>query len=212
MKKPLLIIDFGHGTRQYTRGKCSPDHSLYEGEWNREVGKMIASGMRECGVEVVLVADTDQDTPLRERCRIVNDIVAKNPGRECLFLSVHINAAGGDGQWHDATGWSVWISRNASARSLEMAQSLYKVALKLGLKGNRATPPEMAWRSDFAVLKGTRCPAVLTENLFMDNRSECRLLLSPEGKEKLANLHIMGLCDLLHLPYVLINRSKPAQI
>ena len=45
--------------------------------------------------------------------------------------------------------------------------------------------------------KGKRSPAVLTENLFMDNPSDCDFLLSEEGRQALVDLHVDGICAYL---------------
>ena len=47
--------------------------------------------------------------------------------------------------------------------------------------------------ANFYVLRKTICPAVLTENLFQDNRSDVAFLLSDEGKKAIENLHIAGI-------------------
>ena len=36
-------------------------------------------------------------------------------------------------------------------------------------------------------------PAVLTENLFMDNIEDCKTLLSDEGKKKCRDIHVKGI-------------------
>jgi N-acetylmuramoyl-L-alanine amidase len=36
----------------------------------------------------------------------------------------------------------------------------------------------------------TSCPAVLTENLFQDNKGEVQYLLSEEGKRNIIELHL----------------------
>ena len=36
-------------------------------------------------------------------------------------------------------------------------------------------------------------PAVLTENLFMDNHTDCNFLLSKEGQQSLVDLHVDGI-------------------
>jgi len=44
--------------------------------------------------------------------------------------------------------------------------------------------------SDFYILKKTNCPAVLTENLFMDTENDCRFIMSEQGRKIIANLHV----------------------
>ena len=45
----------------------------------------------------------------------------------------------------------------------------------------------------FYILKHTKCPAVLTENLFQDNREDVGYLLSEEGKRAIVALHVEGI-------------------
>ena len=110
-----------------------------------------------------------------------------------LLVSVHVNAAGNDGQWHDARGFSVWVARKASENSRKVAKLLYEEAAVRGLKGNRYVPRERYWQSDFYILKNTACPAVLTENLFQDNRADVTYLLTDAGKREIADLHIQAI-------------------
>jgi N-acetylmuramoyl-L-alanine amidase len=39
------------------------------------------------------------------------------------------------------------------------------------------------WEENFYLLKNTKCPAVLTENFFMDNKEDLAYLQSSEGRE-----------------------------
>ena len=49
---------------------------------------------------------------------------------------------------------------------------------------------EHYWQANFYVIKNTRCPAVLTENLFQDNHEDVEFLMSAEGKAKIVELHL----------------------
>lgn len=51
--------------------------------------------------------------------------------------------------------------------------------------------------SGFCILKYTQCPAVLTENLFQDNKEDVDFLLSEEGKQTIVSLHVKGICKYL---------------
>ncbi|MFV0537641.1 MAG: N-acetylmuramoyl-L-alanine amidase, partial [Dysgonomonas sp.] len=46
------------------------------------------------------------------------------------------------------------------------------------------------WESNFYILTKTSCPAVLTENFFMDNEHDCKFMLSKEGKNQIVKLHV----------------------
>ena len=46
-----------------------------------------------------------------------------------------------------------------------------------------------------AICRDTNCPAVLTENLFQDNESDYKYLMSDEGREAIINLHVTGIVN-----------------
>ena len=184
-----VILDNGHGSD--TPGKCSPDKRLYEWSWNRDIVRRISAKLDELNIPNEILVTEDFDVSLNERVNRANkmSLMAKKQGLEPILISIHINAAG-NGCWNSANGWSVWVSNNASVKSREFAQILYAEAEELGLKGNRSTPKERYWTANFYILKNTNCPAVLTENMFQDNKDDVEFLLSEEGKNKITELHI----------------------
>ena len=187
-----VILDNGHGYD--TPGKCSPDKRLYEWSWNRDIVKRISAKLNELNIPNEILVTEDFDVSLNERVNRANkmSLMAKKQGLEPILISIHINAAG-NGSWKSANGWSVWVSNNASVKSREFAQILYAEAEELGLKGNRYTPKERYCTDNFYILKNTNCPAVLTENMFQDNKDDVEFLLSEEGKNKITELHIEGI-------------------
>jgi N-acetylmuramoyl-L-alanine amidase len=48
------------------------------------------------------------------------------------------------------------------------------------------------WEQNFTVIYKTGCPAILTENMFMDSKSDLEFLQSEEGIEKLLQIHYNG--------------------
>ena len=189
MKNLVVILDAGHG--KDTPGKCSPDKSLYEWQFNREIVAILCERLYGLeNIQTVILVPEEHDVPLKERVRRVNTIVhdAKIENKEVLLISIHINAAG-HGTWNKASGWSVWVSNNASEKSKQFAQIAYREAVSMGLQGNRVVPKENYWSSNFYILKNTPCPAVLTENMFQDNKDDVAFLKSEEGKEKIVSLH-----------------------
>lgn len=184
-----VILDNGHGSD--TPGKCSPDKRLYEWSWNRDIVSRISAKLNELNIPNEILVTEDFDVSLNERVKRANkmSLMAKKQGLEPILISIHINASGNSG-WKSANGWSVWVSNNASIKSREFAQILYTEAEELGLKGNRSTPKERYWTANFYILKNTNCPAVLTENMFQDNKDDVEFLLSEEGKNKITELHI----------------------
>lgn len=188
-----ILIDNGHGIN--TPGKCSPDGRHKEWAWSREMAQMIVEELVSRGYDAQRIVTETTDISLRDRTRRVNDICKSYGATNCLLISVHNNAAGADGQWHNAKGWSVWIAQNASTKSKKFAQLIYDYADKAGLRGNRSVPTERYWVASLAIVRDTNCPAVLTENLFQDNEEDVDYLQSSAGKHTIAMVHVNAIID-----------------
>lgn len=187
-----ILIDNGHG--KDTSGKCSPDGRLLEWLYCREIATAIVSELCRLGYDAERIVTEDIDIRLAERCRRVNSICKQVGANNVLLISVHNNAAKSDG-WHGASGWSGWVAPNASLNSKRLATLLYEEAERLHLRGNRSVPKCKYWIGNFAIVRDTDCPAVLTENLFQDNKDEVDFLLSDEGKRAIVDLHVKGIIN-----------------
>lgn len=187
-----ILIDNGHGKN--TPGKRSPDGRLREWQYCREIAQALTNALAAKGYQAQRIVDEDTDISLSERCRRVNEVCKAFGAKNVLLVSIHNNAAG-SGTWKTATGWSGWVYTKASERSRLLAQYLYKAAEKRGLQGNRSVPACKYWEANFYILKHTNCPAVLTENLFQDNKGEVDYLLSDEGRQNIVDLHVEGIIN-----------------
>lgn len=191
----VVLIDNGHG--QNTLGKCSPDKSLMEWSWTREVAAIVVAALKAKGIDARLLVKETWDVSLTERVRRVNTVCRQVGASNVAMVSIHVNAAGSDGKWHDAHGFSVWVAKTCSEASKRLARLMYAEATARNLKGNRWVPKEGFWQANFAMVKKTSCPAVLTENLFQDNREDVDYLLSAEGKQAIADLHVAAILKYL---------------
>ena len=189
MKNLLVILDNGHG--ENTKGKCSPDKRLLEWDWTREISSRLHNLLVMNGIDTVLLVPEDKDILLSERVKREKKITkeAKKAGKETCLISIHVNAAGGDGKWKSAKGWTCWIAQEASEKSKKLAQLLYAEAEASNLQGNRYVLSTKYWTANYTICTDTSCPAVLTENLFQDNKEEVDFLLSEEGKQIIIDLH-----------------------
>lgn len=144
-----VLIDNGHG--EDTRGKCSPDGRLREYAYCREIAQRVSRALTLRGVDTLLLVPERTDTPLKERVRKVNGWAKKLGSQNVVLVSIHNNAAGADDKWHSATGFSVFVSNNASSKSKKLAQIFTANATDMGLMGNRCVPPEKyyVWRDSF---------------------------------------------------------------
>lgn len=187
-QKIKVLIDNGHG--ENTPGKCSPDKRLREFAYCREIAQRLSRGLTMRGIDAILLVPENTDIALKERVRRANAWAKKLGKQQVVLVSIHNNAAGADGEWHNATGFSVFISNNASAKSKLLARIFTDNATEMGLIGNRCVPPEKYWVQSLAMTRDTICPAVLTENLFQDNENDVNFLLSEEGKRAIVALHV----------------------
>ena len=140
---------------------------------------------------------------MKERVRRANQKTCRfgHPTTDTILISIHVNAAGSDGQWHTATGWSAYTFPGHT-ESDRLADCLYHRAAEKYLPGRKLRTdfsdgdPDL--EEPFYILKHTLIPAVLTENLFMDNRQDCAFLLSDAGRRAIIALHVAGIIAYLN--------------
>lgn len=190
-----ILIDNGHGSN--TLGKSSPDNRLREYAWAREIAVRIVDKLKSLGYDAQRLTPEDYDVSITKRVLRANEICRKHGTKNVLLVSIHNNAAG-NGKWGNAKGFSVFVSKNASANSKKCARLFTDEAIARKLMGNRSIPAEKYWTwswttADIGMLKQSNCPAVLTENLFMDNKEDCDFLLSEAGKNIIVDLHVAAI-------------------
>ena len=184
----IVLIDNGHGCD--TAGKRSPDGRLLEYAYTREIAKRLEHTLNERGIQCVRITPEDNDISLEERCRRVNQYGSDN----AILISIHCNAAGCGG-WMSARGWEAWTSVGKT-KADELATFLYREAEKAGFKIRKdMTDGDPDKEGHLYILKHTKCPAVLTENLFQDNKEDVEYLLSEKGKGTIVNLHVEGIIN-----------------
>lgn len=191
-----VLIDNGHG--ENTPGKRSPDGRLREWAYTREIADLIVAGLRKKGIDAERIVKEDSDVPLSERCRRANNIY-RDTGKKAILVSIHCNAAGNGISWKNAQGWSAFVSNNASLNSKRLAESLAQVAECIPVPVRKPMPQQPYWEQNLAICRDTNCPAVLTENFFQDSKEDVEYLLSPEGKDTVARIHIEGILKYLGL-------------
>lgn len=187
-----ILIDAGHGIN--TKGKRSPDESLLEWEWNMKTAQIVYNLLKDCGCDVELIKPEQKDIPLSERVRRVNKY-----GRDSLLVSIHVNALGTGQEWMKARGWSIWTTEGVT-ESDTVAEYIWSEAVKMW--GKERVRKDMSdgdkdYEDDFYILRKTVCPAVLVENFFMDNKQDCKYLLSEKSNSECAAVIINGILKYL---------------
>ena len=213
MEKDKVAIVIGTAHLWETAGKRSVDGKFLEAVFSREVGNGVKAKLEDYGYQVFfdyepLEADKRmysndqkilQSRELSRRVEVVNSVCRRYGAKNVLFVSIHVDASGMGDRWMDARGWSVRVCPKASVKSRLLAECLYDSAQVNGiavrphnLGGGKM---EKYWEQSLKVLNDTRCPAVLTENLFMDNKQDLAILMSDDGRHKIERLHVEGIIN-----------------
>ena len=121
---------------------------------------------------------------------------------DVILISLHLNAAGDGTKWMNATGWSCYTCKGQT-ESDRLADCLYKAAEQI-LKNqvihtDYARDGDADWEENFYILRKTPCVAVLSENYFMDNKSDLEYLQSQAGKQAIIDSHIEGIIEYLEM-------------
>lgn len=184
-----ILIDNGHGAD--TKGKRSPDGLLLEYKYAREIAGKIVEELQAKGYDAELLVPEAEDIPLAERTRRANEQCGRHGAENVVLVSVHCNAAG-NGGWMNARGWSAYTSVGKTQAD-ELAELLYESAERhfAGQKIRKDySDGDADWEEGFYILRKTKCPAVLTENFFQDNKDDVGYLLSAEGRMQIVNVHV----------------------
>lgn len=190
-----VILDNGHGKE--TPGKRSPvwpdGTQLHEWEFNRDIVRRICGLLDADNIRYERLVPEDVDISLKERCRRAN-VINDRKGGQCFLISIHGNAGGG-------TGWECYTSPGKTGAD-EIATALCKAfeqefggQYRMRFDDSDGDPDK---ESDFYILRHTKCPAVLTENFFMDNPVDCKLMLSDEGRQRIAEAHYWAIRKIIY--------------
>lgn len=187
MNQKTIILENGHGSQ--TPGKRSPiwgdGSQLLEWEFNRDIVRRIAAMLKAEGIKFEILVPEDNDVSLPERCRRAN-VIHADCGNNAVLFSIHGNAGGG-------TGWECYTSvgeTKADAIATVLCEEAEKEFAPDGWKMRfDYVDGDPDKESQFYILKHTVCPAVLSENFFMDTEKDCRFMMTDAGRERIAKIH-----------------------
>jgi len=190
-----ILIDNGHG--ENTPGKRSPDGLFREYKYVREIAEEIERKLISRGYDAERIVKEAVDVPLSERSRRINEVCGRLGTSNVILVSIHCNAAGNGEEWKTARGWAAYTSKG-NTKADKLANFLYEAAEnnfpgKSIRKDFQDGDPD--WEENFHMLAKTKCPAVLTENFFMDNQKDVSYLLSLEGRTAIVRAHIEGIIN-----------------
>lgn len=198
----IIIFDRAHGID--VAGKRSPDNRLVEWEWSHSFISLVMSRLSnyEHIFDICPFIHNEEEPGLSVRVMTYNSLVDKYG--EALVISPHCNASTNYG-WGNARGFEIFTSRG---------QDKSDVYADIFLSSIHQAFPDMKIRTDmmdgdmdkeagFTVITGyklkagkfikAKYEAILTENLFMDNKEDLELLLDPDFNNKLADAYVKSI-------------------
>ncbi|MED5041469.1 N-acetylmuramoyl-L-alanine amidase [Geobacillus stearothermophilus] len=133
----------------------------------------------------------DQTLTLSQRAKMANDWGAD------VFISVHINAGKG-------TGFESYVYNGGVSSQTVALQNVLHDEILAAMRQFGNITDRGKKRANYAVLRETKMPAVLTENLFIDS-NDAKLLKNEAFLKAVGEAHARGIAKFLGLP----QKAKP---
>jgi N-acetylmuramoyl-L-alanine amidase len=198
-----ILLDNGHG--ENTAGKRSPKlpdgKQIFEYEFNRDIVNRVHERLQAFGVQSIILVPEKTDVSLTERYKRANKYASLNP----ILISVHANAFGDGTTFNDANGWEAYTTPGLTQADYlckfmyQAATEVFGTTFDIRDKQIYSELPSLPGKeADFAILRGSTMPAVLTENLFMTNSKEAKFMMSEEGRNIITELHFRAIFYYMH--------------
>ena len=189
----VVILDNGHGGMingvYQTAGKRSPNWEkgvLYEGVFNRLIIDKVANELERLCIPYIVLVPELEDISLATRIERINKYYAKN--KNVWLFSQHANAGGGRGFEAFTTIGQTKSDDYAEIILTNLETDFPEIPMRYDLS-DRDKDKE----SDFYILKKSKCPAVLVESLFMDNKEDYWLLWSEIFQDRLVKSYVKSI-------------------
>ena len=194
----IICIDPGHCKGGVDTGAIG--NGLREEDLTLDICKRIKPLLIANGFTVVMTREGDTipdvltvNQSLQARCKISDNSKAD------LFISVHINAFN-----QVAKGVQTFASGSSASMAFASKMQYYLVQQSGMIDRGLAV-------ANFFVLLQTKAPAVLTENGFIDNDEDAKLLKLPDFRQRIAIAHAKAVCDYFNQPYKENNVTTSSQ-
>jgi N-acetylmuramoyl-L-alanine amidase len=196
MAKKYVILDAGHAS--VTAGKRSADGSLLEWEFNNNMQYRLKKRLEQLGFTVYLANPNPEkgaEVSLAQRCKLANNYWEKLGKPNCLFVSLHANAASAT----SARGVEVFTSVNCSSKSTKAAEKVCKAIFNDVYVFDKGFKNRGVKKNNFYVVKHTNCPAILIEYAFYSNKEDLALLKNK--RTTFCEATLKGICEHFGVTY-----------
>lgn len=177
-----IFIDPGHGGND----PGAVGNGLKEKDLTLKIAKKIRDKLQQYqNVQVKLSREGDQTLSLKQRTDMANAWKAD------YLISIHINAGGG-------TGFESYIYNGSYSGKAETdrKRGIIHDEIMKQIAGVRDRGKKQA---NFHMVRESKMAAMLTENLFIDNANDAKLLKQDTFLDKIAQGHVNGLVKVFGL-------------
>ncbi|MEH7032454.1 N-acetylmuramoyl-L-alanine amidase [Priestia megaterium] len=191
MKK--IYLDAGHGGAD---AGAVGANGLYEKNLVLKIQQYLISYLNSTYSDFTIKTTRTTDTflSLSQRASQANSWGAD------AFMSIHVNAGGG-------TGYEDYVYRSASNASKTFQSIVHGQVQPTLLSYNH--PNRGRKSANYAVLRLTNMPAVLTEIAFIDNRTDAALLQNEAFLKSMGESYAKGIAVYLNLPLRAVPNPNP---
>ncbi|PED67116.1 N-acetylmuramoyl-L-alanine amidase [Priestia megaterium] len=191
MKK--IYLDAGHGGAD---AGAVGANGLYEKNLVLKIQQYLISYLNSTYSDFTIKTTRTTDTflSLSQRASQANSWGAD------AFMSIHVNAGGG-------TGYEDYVYRSASNASKTFQSIVHGQVQPTLLSYNH--PNRGRKSANYAVLRLTNMPAVLTEIAFIDNRTDAALLQNEAFLKSMGESYAKGIAVYLNLPRRAVPNPTP---
>lgn len=191
LRKIKIFIDPGHGG--------TDPGAVANGLLEKDLVLTIALALKRYllqfdHVEVMLSREDDRFLTLSQRTQMANAWGAD------IFISIHINAGGG-------SGFETFIFNGSVSAATISNQHIMHDEIMKEISGNDRGKK----RANFAVLRTSNMPALLTEAAFIDNAVDAAKLKNPRFIESVVLGHGQGIVKVFNLKPKRVNSSAGNQ-
>ena len=174
MSRYTWILDPGHG--EFTPGKRFKE--FHEWEFNRAIANRVVALCP--AVDIRITNPGPVDAGVMKRWQYAKGLQEQNGN--CVFLSIHGNAAGKGKTWHPAHGATAFHHPKDKRGKILAKWLLEAIDAKTDINVDRGVKT-----SRFSVLAGTMSmPSALLECEFFTNEWGYVRMMSPEGRDGIA--------------------------
>lgn len=173
----------------------SPNKNLDELTYLNRLTDDIILRLRESVKDTPFITIRKLAGPMDQILARLQTLTRTTPPTSNCLIAVGLNSTRMDGHYQAGKGWRV-ISNPESSQSSTLATALATAAMQtLGHRAtsNQNTATSLAHLNQTPILTATAIPAVLTLNLYQDNRQDAAYLLSSEGRQAIISLHVKGI-------------------